>query len=91
MPGHIKLGKPGTPDEDPTAYLVSYHKFNTKFLFAETNLDAIHLINDVQIKFFLFYKNSLSLSLSLFSLSLSKSVCSSQLFLVPFHLPVSLH
>jgi hypothetical protein len=23
MPGHIKLGKPGTPDEDPTMYLVS--------------------------------------------------------------------
>ncbi len=22
MPGHIKLGKPGTPDEDPTSYLV---------------------------------------------------------------------
>ena len=24
MPGHVKLGKPGTPDEDPTQYLASY-------------------------------------------------------------------
>jgi hypothetical protein len=23
MPGHIKLGKPGEPDPDPTPYLVS--------------------------------------------------------------------
>lgn len=42
MPGHIKLGKPGTPDDDPTPYLVRLRfLMESRLMSAAANCDHI--------------------------------------------------